>query len=104
MGTLLALHLGAVLSLFLTLPSGKFAHGLYRYGALLLHARERRAGRAFGGAAADPAVAPVAEEDAAGSASRRPSPGSAAPPIRRRVLSVPSRARGRPPPRSRARR
>jgi citrate/tricarballylate utilization protein len=42
MGTLLALHLGIVFALFLTLPYGKFVHGLYRYVALVRYARERR--------------------------------------------------------------
>src|SRR5262249_7809958 len=34
MPMLLAIHLGAVLALFLTLPYGKFVHGIYRYIAL----------------------------------------------------------------------
>jgi citrate/tricarballylate utilization protein len=42
MGPLLALHLGVVLALFITLPYGKFVHGLYRYVALVRYARERR--------------------------------------------------------------
>ena len=42
MGLLLAVHLGAVLGLFLTLPYGKFAHGVYRSAALLKYAIERR--------------------------------------------------------------
>jgi citrate/tricarballylate utilization protein len=41
MPVLLAIHLGVVLALFLTLPYGKFVHGLYRYLALSRHARER---------------------------------------------------------------
>ena len=45
MGILLALHLGVVLGLFLSLPYGKFVHGFYRYLALLKYARERRAGK-----------------------------------------------------------
>jgi citrate/tricarballylate utilization protein len=45
MGVLLATHLGIVLGLFLTLPYGKFVHGIYRFGALLLNASEEgRAG------------------------------------------------------------
>ena len=40
MGVLLIVHLGIVLALFLTLPYGKFVHGLYRRRALLKHARE----------------------------------------------------------------
>jgi citrate/tricarballylate utilization protein len=39
---LLALHLGVVMALFLTLPYGKFAHGVYRCAALLKWAIERR--------------------------------------------------------------
>jgi citrate/tricarballylate utilization protein len=42
MGLLLAVHLGAVLALFLTLPYGKFAHAVYRVAALLKYAIERR--------------------------------------------------------------
>jgi citrate/tricarballylate utilization protein len=38
----LAIHLGCVLALFLSLPYGKFVHGLYRYLALARHERERR--------------------------------------------------------------
>ena len=39
---LLCLHLGAVMALFLTLPYGKFAHGVFRSAALLRHAVEKR--------------------------------------------------------------
>ena len=42
MGPLLALHLGVVFALFITLPYGKFVHGIYRYAALVRYARERR--------------------------------------------------------------
>ena len=42
MGPLLALHLGVVFALFITLPYGKFVHGLYRYLALVRYARERQ--------------------------------------------------------------
>jgi citrate/tricarballylate utilization protein len=52
MGLLLALHLGVVLALFLTLPYGKFVHGLYRFLALVRYAREQRA-LAGGGTASD---------------------------------------------------
>ena len=41
MGLLLVVHLGIVLALFLTLPYGKFVHGLYRGIALLRYRRER---------------------------------------------------------------
>jgi len=41
MGPLLALHLGFVFALFITLPYGKFVHGLYRFVALVRYARER---------------------------------------------------------------
>lgn len=42
MGLLLALHLGVVFGLFISMPYGKFVHGLYRYAALARYARERR--------------------------------------------------------------
>ena len=42
MGVLLALHLGVVLALFLTLPYGKFMHALYRLAALVRFHIERR--------------------------------------------------------------
>jgi citrate/tricarballylate utilization protein len=42
MAPLLAIHLGLVLSLFLTLPYGKFAHAVYRSAALLKWSSERR--------------------------------------------------------------
>ncbi len=40
MGVLLAVHLGAVLGLFLTVPYGKFIHALYRAAALVRFALE----------------------------------------------------------------
>jgi citrate/tricarballylate utilization protein len=42
MGVLLAVHLGAVMALFLTMPYGKFVHGLYRFAALVRFHVERR--------------------------------------------------------------
>lgn len=43
MGVLLAIHLGVVFALFLTMPYGKFVHGIYRFAALVRYARERHA-------------------------------------------------------------
>jgi len=41
MGVLLIVHLGIVLALFVTLPYGKFVHGLYRLAALVKYRREQ---------------------------------------------------------------
>lgn len=43
MNSLLAIHLGVVFALFLTMPYGKFVHGLYRFAALVRHATEQKA-------------------------------------------------------------
>ena len=40
MGVVLAVHLGMVLGLFLTMPYGKFVHAIYRAAALVRHALE----------------------------------------------------------------
>ncbi len=42
MGSLVVLHLGVIMGLFLTMPYGKFVHGIYRFGALLRNAVEQR--------------------------------------------------------------
>jgi citrate/tricarballylate utilization protein len=42
MALLLAVHLGVVMALFLTMPYGKMAHGFYRCAALLKFAIEKR--------------------------------------------------------------
>jgi citrate/tricarballylate utilization protein len=42
MALLLAVHLGVVMALFLTMPYGKMAHGFYRSAALLKFAIEKR--------------------------------------------------------------
>jgi len=42
MSPLLAIHLAVVLALFVTLPFGKFVHGIYRFAALLRNAAEQR--------------------------------------------------------------
>jgi citrate/tricarballylate utilization protein len=44
---LLAIHLGVVMALFLTLPYGKFAHTVYRSAALLKYQIERRQPKPF---------------------------------------------------------
>jgi citrate/tricarballylate utilization protein len=42
MACLLAVHLGIVMALFVTLPYGKFAHGVFRCAALLKASIEKR--------------------------------------------------------------
>jgi len=41
MGSLLAVHIGCVAALFVTMPYGKFVHGAYRYAALVKNALEQ---------------------------------------------------------------
>jgi citrate/tricarballylate utilization protein len=41
MGILLAIHLGVIMGLFITMPYGKFVHALYRYLALIRNAVEQ---------------------------------------------------------------
>ena len=66
LGTLLSIHLGIVLGLFLTLPYGKFAHGFYRLVALVAHALETRHGaRMTPAAAPGPETAESVRQDAA---------------------------------------
>jgi citrate/tricarballylate utilization protein len=48
---LLAVHLGVVMALFLTLPYGKFAHAVYRCAALLKYQIERRQPKPLGAGA-----------------------------------------------------
>jgi citrate/tricarballylate utilization protein len=43
MGTMLALHMGSVFGFFIAMPYSKFVHGIYRFGALVRYAKERRA-------------------------------------------------------------
>jgi hypothetical protein len=51
----LAIHLGTVLALFVTLPYGKFAHGIYRAAALLkFNIKKRMPGRRRRGIAPHP--------------------------------------------------
>ncbi|HEY6334344.1 MAG TPA: tricarballylate utilization 4Fe-4S protein TcuB [Alphaproteobacteria bacterium] len=40
MGFLLAVHLGVVFGLFLTMPYGKFVHGIFRFASLVRYAKE----------------------------------------------------------------
>ncbi|NYT60000.1 tricarballylate utilization 4Fe-4S protein TcuB [Alcaligenaceae bacterium] len=42
MSLILCIHLGAVMALFLTMPYGKFAHGIFRSASLLRYAVEKR--------------------------------------------------------------
>ena len=48
MGTLLVVHLGIVMGLFLTIPYGKFVHGIYRFVAIAKFALERKRKQVLG--------------------------------------------------------
>ena len=48
MGTLLVVHLGIVMGVFLTIPYGKFVHGLYRFAAIAKFALERKRKQVLG--------------------------------------------------------
>jgi citrate/tricarballylate utilization protein len=37
---MLVIHLGLVMGLFITMPYGKFVHGIYRLSALVKNAKE----------------------------------------------------------------
>jgi citrate/tricarballylate utilization protein len=45
MGTMLIIHIGVVVALFITMPYGKFVHGIYRYAALLRNSIEQSRGK-----------------------------------------------------------
>jgi citrate/tricarballylate utilization protein len=47
MGILLAIHLGVVLALFVSLPYGKFVHGMYRFAALARYSIEQSEDRSI---------------------------------------------------------
>ncbi len=47
-GTFLIMHLGVVMGLFVTMPYGKFVHGIYRFAALLRNAWEEKHMEKFG--------------------------------------------------------
>ncbi len=61
MGLLLALHLGVVFAFFVTMPYGKFVHGLYRFAALMRHAHEQFTAH---GAQPDPPRQPLPRQPA----------------------------------------
>ena len=48
MGTLLVVHLGIVMGLFLSMPYGKFVHGIYRFVAIAKFALERKRKQVLG--------------------------------------------------------
>ena len=48
MGLLLVIHLGIVMALFLTIPYGKFVHGIYRFAAIAKYSLERERKKTIG--------------------------------------------------------
>ncbi|MFC1798198.1 tricarballylate utilization 4Fe-4S protein TcuB [Thermodesulfobacteriota bacterium] len=48
MGSLIVIHLGIVMALFLSLPYSKFVHGIYRFAAIAKYALERKRKQALG--------------------------------------------------------
>ena len=48
MGPLLVVHLGIIMGLFLSMPYGKFVHGIYRFVAIAKFALERKRKRVLG--------------------------------------------------------
>jgi citrate/tricarballylate utilization protein len=48
MGTILVVHLGVVMGLFLIFPYGKFVHGIYRFAAIAKFALERKRKQVLG--------------------------------------------------------
>lgn len=62
MGLLLIGHLGIVLALFLTVPYGKFVHGIYRVVALVQHALEEAEAERAEREVLQPAPTPVRTE------------------------------------------
>ena len=48
MAILLMIHLGVVMALLLTLPYGKFVHGMYRFGAIAKYTLERKQKQVLG--------------------------------------------------------